>query len=74
MYENTIIAILSSYIVIMTLVYALVVATTFFEMNNAYDEGRNFVEVYDKTYTQQEIKPCKSPCLPVAELCMFMCA
>jgi hypothetical protein len=73
--KNTVIAIPSSYIVIMTLVYALVVATTFFEMNNSYGKGRNFVEVDDKTYTQQEIeKSCKSPCPPIAELCMFMCA
>ena len=73
--KNTVIAISSSYIVIMTLLYALVVVTIFFEMNNSYGEGRNFVEVDDKIYTQQEIeKPCKSPCPPIAELCMFMCA
>ena len=50
------------------------VATTFFEIDNALGEGENFV-VDDKTYTQQLVKTeCKSPCPPTAEMCIQMCA
>ena len=50
------------------------VATTFFEIDNALGEGENFV-VDDKTYIQQLVKTeCKSPCPPTAEMCIQMCA
>ena len=59
-------------IVITTLIYALV-ATTFFEIDNALGES-DFV-VDDKTYTQQLVKTeCKSPCSKSLEMCIAMCA
>jgi hypothetical protein len=71
--EKSVIASIPSFVVITTLVYALVVATTFFEMDNALG-GENFV-VDDKTYTQQEVETeCKSPCPKSAEMCITMCA
>ncbi len=42
MKKSTVIAIPSSYVVITTIVYALLVAI-FFEMDNALGEGANFV-------------------------------
>jgi hypothetical protein len=79
--KNPVIAISSPYVVITTLVYALL-APIFFEMdnNNALGgEGTNFV-VTDKTmmmmYSQQQqvdTKDCKSPCPESAEMCIAMC-
>ena len=81
--KNPVIAISSPYVVITTLVYALL-APIFFEMdnNNAFGgEGTNFV-VTDKTmmmmmYSQQQqqvdTKDCKSPCPESAEMCIALC-
>ena len=79
--KNPVIAISSPYVVITTLVYALL-TPIFFEMdnNNAFGgEGTNFV-VTDKTmmmmmYSQQQVdtKDCKSPCPESAEMCIAMC-
>jgi hypothetical protein len=81
--KNPVIAISSPYVVITTLVYALL-APIFFEMdnNNAFrEEGANFV-VTDKRmmmmmYSEQQqvyTKDCKSPCPESAEMCIAMCA
>ena len=56
--ENSVIAIPSQYIVITTIVYALL-CPIFFEMDNALGEGKNFVVNNDKTtmtYSQQAIE------------------
>ena len=60
------------------IVYALLVPV-FFEMDNAYGAGTNFVVDNDKTltYSQQQVvetKDCKSPCSSSAEMCIAMCA
>lgn len=70
--KNKVIAI-SSVVVITTLVYALV-ATTFFEMDNALGKGENLV-IDDEIYTQQQqVKAeCKSPCPSGSEMCIEMC-
>jgi hypothetical protein len=69
-----------NYVVITTLVYALL-APIFFEMDNVYGAGANFVVEYDKmiTYSQQqqvvEVETeCKSNCPSSAEMCIEMCA
>ena len=71
--KNKVIAI-SSVVVITTLVYALV-ATTFFEMDNALGKGENLV-IDDGISTQpQQVKAeCKSPCPSGSEMCIEMCA
>jgi hypothetical protein len=80
--KNTVIAIPFSYVVITTIVYALL-APIFFEMDNAYGAGENFVVEHndnDKTmmaYSQQAIEvdtKCKSPCPSSAEMCIAICA
>jgi hypothetical protein len=81
--KNPVIANPSSYIVITTIVYALL-APIFFEMDNAYGEGVNFVVDDDNktklTYSQQQQAiveletECKSPCPSSAEICIAMCA
>ncbi|MDW3605376.1 MAG: hypothetical protein QOK67_10075 [Nitrososphaeraceae archaeon] len=80
--KNSVIAIPSQYIVITTIVYALV-CPIFFESNNALGEEENFVVNNDKTtmtsYSQQAIEEegeteCKSPCPASAEMCIEMCA
>ncbi len=69
----------SHYVVITTIVYALL-APIFFEMdNNTFGEGDNFVVEHndnDKmTYSQQVVETqCKSPCPSTAEMCIAMCA
>ena len=72
---NFVIAIQS--FVITTIVYALLVPV-FFEMDNVYGWGGNFVDDsnYQKTYSQQlvETKECKSPCPSNSEMCITMCA
>jgi hypothetical protein len=81
--KNSVVAI-PSFVVITTLLYALLYPI-FLEMdNNALGEEVNFVvdddDQDDKTITysqqQQQIveTECKSPCPKSAELCAFMCA
>ena len=79
--KNSVIAIQS--FVITTIVYALLVPV-FFEMDNVYGKGENFVDDNnnDKMTTlysqQEEIKvaetECKSPCPSTAEMCIEICA
>ena len=79
--ENSVIAIPSQYIVITTIVYALL-CPIFLESDNALGEEETFVVKNDKTtmmYSQQEIEEeveteCKSPCPSRAEMCIEMCA
>jgi hypothetical protein len=79
--ENSVIAIPSQYIVITTIVYALL-GPIVFESDNALGEGETFVVNNDKTmmYSQQaieeevETKDCKSPCPSSAEMCIEICA
>jgi hypothetical protein len=79
--KNSVIAIPSQYIVITTIVYALL-CPIFFECDNALG-GENFVVNNDKTtmtsYSQQAIEEegeteCKSPCPSSAQMCIEMCA
>ena len=77
--KNSVIAIPSQYVMITTIVYALL-CPVFFEFDNALGEGENFVVNNDKTmmYSQQAIEEveteCKSPCPSSAEMCIEMCA
>jgi hypothetical protein len=81
--KNSVIAIPSQYIVITTIVYALL-CPLFFESDNALGQGESFVVNNDKTtmtsYSQQAIEEegveteCKSPCPSSAEMCIEMCA
>ncbi len=78
MENSAVIAIPSQYVVITTIVYALL-CPIFFEMDNALGEGETFVVSNDKTmtYSQQakEVETeCKSPCPKSAEMCIQMCA
>ena len=79
--KNSVIAIPSLYIVITTIVFALL-CPIFFESDNALGEGETFVVNNDKTtmmYSQQAIEEeveteCKSPCPSSAEMCIEICA
>ncbi len=76
--KNSVIVSPSSHFVVITtiIVYALL-APIFFEMDNAYGAGTNFVVDNDKTtmYSQQLVETeCKSPCSSSAEMCIAMCA
>ena len=77
--KNSVIAIPSQYVVITTIVYALL-CPVFFEPDNALGEGETFVVNNDKTmtYSQQAIEEveteCKSPCPKSAEMCIELCA
>ena len=76
--KNTVIAIPFSYVVITTIVYALL-CPIFFEMDNTFGKGENLVVEHnynDKMiYSQQVIETqCKSPCPSTAEMCIAMCA
>jgi len=82
--KNSVIVSPSSHFVVITtiIVYALL-APIFFEMDNAYGAGTNFVVDNDKTtmtysQQQQQVKEidttCKSPCSSSAEVCIAMCA
>ena len=79
--KNSVIAIQSQYIVITTIVYALL-CPIFFESDNVLGEGETYVVNNDKTpmmYSQQaieevETKECKSPCPSSAEMCIEICA
>ena len=78
MKNSVVIAIPSSYVIITTIMYALL-APIFFEIDNALGEGENFVvddNDNDKmTYSQQVIETqCKSPCPSSTEMCIGMCA
>jgi hypothetical protein len=70
-------AIPSSYIMITTLVYALLGAI-FLESDNIYGEKEisNTNDVNnDKTFTPELVSAsCKSPCPSDAEMCITMCA
>ena len=78
--KNSIIAIQS--FVITTIVYGLLVPV-FFEMDNVYRKGENFVDDNNNDkmttlYSQQEEvevaeTECKSPCPSTAEMCIAMC-
>ena len=81
--KNSVIVSPSSHFVVITtiIVYALL-APIFFEMDDAYGAGTNFVD-NDKTtitYSQQQQQveevdtKCKSPCSSSAEMCIAMCA
>ena len=76
--KNIVIVIPSSYVVITTIIYALL-APIFFEIDNTLGEVEKFVVDHndnDKmTYSQQVVEPkCKSPCPSTAEMCIAMCA
>ena len=75
--KNPVIAIQSQYVVIITIVYALLVPI-FLELDNALGEGETFVVNNDKTMKysqQQEVEAkCKSPCSSSSEMCIEMCA
>jgi hypothetical protein len=82
--KNSVIVSPSSHFVVITtiIVYALL-APLFFEMDNAYGAGTNFVvDNYKTTMTysqqQQQVEEvdtnCKSPCSSSAEMCIAMCA
>ena len=67
----------SHYVVITTIIVYALLAPIFFEMDNAYGEGENFVDDdNDKTtYGEQVVETtCKSPCPSTAEMCIAMCA
>ena len=68
-------AIPSPYIVITTLVYALLAAIFLDNANGEENSGSNDVYKDYKTYAQELVEtPCKSPCPPNAEMCIQMCA
>ena len=74
----------SHYVVITTIIVYALLAPIFFEIDNAYVAGANFVvddNDNDKTmmmaYSSQVEKvetDCKSPCSSSAEICIAMCA
>jgi hypothetical protein len=68
----------SHYVVITTIIVYALLAPIFFEMDNAYGAGANFVVDDDKTmmYSQQQQvdAECKSPCPSSSEMCIEMCA
>ena len=72
-------SILSSYVLITTLVYALLGAI-FFEFDNVSGEENN-INVNDgdgsdnkSSFPQLIDAPCKSPCPSTEEMCIQMCA
>jgi hypothetical protein len=77
--KNPVIAsIPSQYVVMTTLVYALL-CPIFFELDNALGEGETFAVDNDKTmtYSQQAIieevgTECKSPCPKSSDMCITM--
>jgi hypothetical protein len=79
--KKSVIANPSSYVLITTIVYALL-ATTFFEMDNVLGERENVVidnnnDNNSKTAneTQHVVETqCKSPCSSSAEMCIQICA
>jgi len=78
--KNSVIAIQS--FVITTIVYALLVPV-FFEMDNVYEKGENFVDDNNNKMTTlysqlEEVEvaetKCKSSCPSSAGMCIAMCA
>jgi len=67
----------SSYIAITTIIVYTLLATTFFEIDNALGEGTNFLvdnNNNNKTMNDTQLETqCKSPCPPTAEMCVEMC-
>ena len=68
----------SYYIVITTIIYALL-APVFFEMSHVYGQEANSVTYNDKTmtYNNQPVEvetDCKSSCPSSADMCIAMCA
>jgi hypothetical protein len=65
-------------VVITTIIVYPLLAPIFFEMDNAYGSGANFVVNNEKTmmYSQQQHvnAECKSPCPSSGEMCIEMCA
>ena len=77
--KNSVLSPSSHYVVINTMIVYALLAPIFFEMDNAYGAGANFVvDDNDKTMTysqQQEVEAeCKSPCSSSSEMCIEMCA
>ena len=77
MRNRAVCAILSPFVVIMTIVYAFLCPIIL--MDNVYAAGGKFIVVNnDKTMTyshQEEVETeCKSPCPSSAETCITMCA
>ena len=77
--KNPVIAIPSQYVVMTTIMYALL-CPIFFELDNALGEGETFAVDNDKTmtYSQQAIieevgTECKSPCPKSSDMCITMC-
>ena len=67
--------ILSSYVMIMTLVYALLTAIFLDDARGEEDSRINDADSNSKTSISKLIdKSCKSPCPPNAEMCIQMCA
>jgi hypothetical protein len=66
------------YVVLTTIIVYALLAPIFFEMDNAYGAGANFVVDNYNTMTysqQQEVEAeCKSPCSSSSEMCIEMCA
>lgn len=70
-------AVRSSYVMIMTLVYALLATIFLDNANRAEDSGIiNGVDKDNKAFAQELVETsCKSPCPPNAEeMCIQMCA
>ena len=77
MKNRTVSAIPSFYIIIMTLVYALLAAIIFLDNARGEEEnsGINDVDKDNKASAQELVEtPCKSPCPPNAEMCIQMYA
>jgi hypothetical protein len=76
MKKRAVSAIPSSYVIIMTLVYALLAAIIF--LDNARGEensGTNDADKDNKASAQELVETlCKSPCPSNAEVCIQMCA
>ena len=77
--KNSVVSPSSHYVVITTIIVYALLAPIFFEMDNAYGAGANFVVDDDKmmTYSQQQQEvetDCKSPCSSSSEMCIAMCA
>ncbi len=68
-------AIPSSYVMIMTLVYALLAAIFLDNASGEENSGINDADKDNKASAQELVEtPCKSPCPPNAEMCIQMCA
>jgi hypothetical protein len=74
--KNSVSTIPSPYIVITTLVYALLAVIMFLELDNTSGEETFLIDEEEKIPTQEVVEetPCKSPCPKSAEMCIQMCA